>query len=507
MKFRETYNTTMNDALFFDYVVVGGGAAGCIVAKQLAQRLPNVKIALLEAGKSDENDSSTNLLSRLDDQDDSYDWGYQANATQHSSQAMSYSRARVLGGCANHNDCAFIAPLMSDLDNWQALGAIGWNSHTLRPALERIEKRLHIEPSPEGNRLSRAFIDANIELGLSERNFRQSVDTGTGWFPLNTKGDLRQSSSVAYLHPLDQLPENLHLFTEVTVHRLLFANKKAIGVETNRGHFNCNREIILCAGSINTPHILMHSGIGSASHLREFDLPVIQNLPGVGQNLIDHVAANICCELKNPSPPWALTPCEATSLIKVDQATEYPDVLFHFVLRLREKYLGKDLFSGVDHGVKISPNVTRPKSRGSIVLTDLNPNIAPQINLNYLSDSEGYDRRILLGGLKFARRLVQTTALSAYVKNEVTPGLNIDSDSELIDYMKQSCETVYHPCGTCAMGDSNQVETVVTPDLKVKGMQGLRIADASVFPDMVTVNICNTVMMVAEHAVDIISES
>ena len=494
----------------FGYLIIGGGAAGCIVARNLADRLPNAQIALLEAGKSDENDPAANFLSHLDNQDDSYDWGYQANATQNSHQAMAYSRARILGGCANHNDCAFIPPPAADLDRWETLGARGWNSQTLAPALQRVEQRLHIEASPPGNALSRAFIDANIELGLSERNFRHSLAAGTGWFPLNARGDLRQSSSVAYLHPLKDLPKNLQVFTGVMTHRLLTENQRVIGVETNRGHFHSRVETILCAGSINTPQLLMLSGVGPAEHLQSLGIPVVKNLPGVGQNLMDHVAANISCELKEPSPKWALTPCESTALINIDRqvntTAELPDVLFHFVLRLREKYVGDAQFQGVEHGVKLSPNVARPKSRGSLLLNSADPLDKPQIDLNYFSDAEGYDRRILLGGLRYARQLTHTGALSPYLKREITPGCDIESDDDFFAYMTQSCETVYHPCGTCAMGDEDDPAAVVSPELKVRGVQGLRIADASVFPDMITVNICNTVMMVAERAVDLICQ-
>lgn len=252
----------------------------------------------------------------------------------------------------------------------------------------------------------------------------------------------------------------------------------------------------------------MLSGIGPADHLQNLGISILANLPGVGQNLMDHVAANISCELKDYSPEWVLTPCEATALINVDKQigtkAKLPDVLFHFVLRLREKYVGDTQFQGVENGVKLSPNVARPKSRGSLLLNSANPLDKPQIDLNYFSDAEGYDQRILLGGLRYARQLTKTGALSPYLKREITPGCDIESDEEFFAYMTQSCETVYHPCGTCAMGDENDPAAVVSTDLKVRGIQGLRVVDASVFPDMITVNICNTVMMVAERAVDLI---
>jgi len=495
----------MIDNVTCDYLIVGGGAAGCIVAKRLAERLPEAKVILLEAGKSDEGDPAATDLSRLDEQNDSYDWGFRAKPTSVSNQPIEYARARMLGGCANHNDCAFIPPSEHDLNRWQASGAKDWNAETLAPALFRIEQSLHIEASPAGNVLSRAFIDANLELGLEERNFRQPLHSGTGWFPLNAKAALRQSSSIAYLHPLSQLPRNLRVITDVEVTKLVFKGTQVIGVETTLGDFRVNVEVILCAGSINTPQLLMLSGIGPAEQLKQFNIPVVVDLPGVGCNLIDHTAANISCELKRPAPAWALTPCESTALVNIESNSDDPDILFHFVLRLREKYIDKDQFEGIEHGIKLSPNVARPKSRGWLELLSDDPKIALQINLNYFSDAEGHDRRLLIAGLRYARKLSASKALSPYIKQEIAPGLNIESDDEIFDYILQSCETVYHPCGTCKMGAFEDTQSVVTPDLKVKGVNGLRVADASIFPDMITVNICNTVMMIGERAADLIT--
>ncbi|MFT5741042.1 MAG: choline oxidase [Gammaproteobacteria bacterium] len=470
-----------------------------MLAKRLAERSA-ASVILIEAGKTDEGDPAATDLSRLDEQDDSYDWGYQAQTCADSNSAMAYARAKMLGGCANHNDCAFLQPPSSDFDHWPA----GWDAAGNASAFSRINQQLHIESSPAGNALSRAFIDANVELGLSERNFREGIASGSGWFPLNAKAALRQSSSIAYLHPLSDLPANLQVITEVQATRILLKQQQAVGVDTNRGKFFARREVILCAGSINTPQLLMLSGIGNADDLQDLGIDPVQHLPGVGQNLIDHVAANIAYRLKEPTPAWQLTPCEATALIQIDATAAAPDLLYHFVLRLREKYVDDSLFAGVSNGVKISPNVARPKSRGQLKLVSADPNIAPAINLNYLSDTEGYDRRLLIAGLRYARRLAASDSLAPWMDAEIFPGPDIDSDDELTDYIRSNCETVYHPCGTCKMGSASDPMTVVTPDLKVKGIAGLRVADASVFADMVTVNICNTVMMVAERAADLI---
>ncbi len=488
----------------YDYIIIGGGSAGAIMATRLSEN-PKLNILLLEAGASDVGDPKALHMSRLEDQDESYDWGYDAKTIAGGSSSIAYSRAKMLGGCANHNDCAFITPPSSDFTRWESLGAKGWGPEGVVSALARVAQTTPIESTPPGNPLSRAFIDASKELGLPERNFRDDVKPGTGWFPLNAQGDERQSSSAAYLHPVMAKRKNLNVLTAVLAIKILFEGRIAKGVETSIGNFYACHEIILCAGSINTPQLMMLSGLGPAGHLWKHGIPVLHDLPGIGQNLVDHVAANIAYRLKNEPPKWQRTPCESTALIQVDPNAEAPDVLFHFILRLREKYVGRNQFAGIEHGVKISPNVARPKSRGALQLSGNAIHNKPIINLNYLSDAEGHDRRILLAGLRFARKLAATSALAPWLAEEVAPGVNTQSENEMIDYILETCETVYHPASTCRMGDVEDAMAVVTPDLKVKGVDGLRIADASVFPDMVTVNINNTVMMVAEKAVELIS--
>ena len=485
-----------------DYLVIGGGAAGCIVARRLADCGHHV--ILLEAGKPDEGDPAATDLARLDEQDGSYDWGYLAQTMAAAPQKIEYARAKLLGGCANHNDCAFIAPPADDFRRWRDLGADGWDNETLARCFSRVEDCIHIEAAPAGTSLSRAFIDAAIDLGLPERNFREGVAAGAGWFPLNAKGRLRQSSSIAYLHPLGALPANLEVRAETLVTALTFDGLRVTGAQTDRGRLEARREVILCAGSINTPQLMMLSGIGPADHLQNLGIAVRQALPGVGRNLLDHVAANVAYETVSAVPAWQRTFCESTLLVRLDQTEATPDVLFHFVLKLREKYAGQELFAGTAQGVKLAPNVARPKSRGWVTLKSADPRDKPVIALNYLSDREAYDRKTLIGGLRFARRLAQTPSLAPLLRREIAPGPEITGDEALFEYICGTCETVYHPAGTCRMGRDSDDHAVLLPDLRVKGIQGLRVADASVFPDMVTVNICNTVMMVAERAAELI---
>jgi choline dehydrogenase len=234
--------------------------------------------------------------------------------------------------------------------------------------------------------------------------------------------------------------------------------------------------------------------------LQDLGIPVQCDLPGVGNNLLDHVAANIACELHDAPPPWRLTPCESTALIRIDAGAPAPDVLFHCVLMLRDKYSNVDHFGTIEHGVKLSPNVARPRSRGSLQLGSRDYHDHPLIDLNYFSDAEGYDQRILIAGLRYARALAATPVLGAFIRREVLPGPDVERDDDWLAYIRASAETVYHPSGTCRLGTAADPLAVVTPDLRVRGVAGLRVADASVFPSMVSVNICNTVMMIAERA-------
>lgn len=486
-----------------DYLIVGGGSAGCILARRLAETGSD-QVLLLEAGPSDEGDPVATELARLDEQDDSYDWGYLAQPTAASRHAIRYDRARMLGGCGNHNDCAFLLPPASDFETWVTLGASGWDAAALASAQRRLEQRVNIEASPVGNSIGRAFIDACTACGLPEINYRETINAGTGWFPLNADGPLRQSASIAYLHPLDRLPANLQVLTGTLATALVIEAGRVTGVDTDRGRITVRREVILCAGAINTPQLLMLSGIGPGEELQGAGIPPVVDLPGVGRNLLDHVAGNIACEMPAPPPAWARTPCEAVATIRVDPDAPAPDVLYHFIPTLRDKYSGIDHFDGVEHGLKISPNVARPKSRGRLSLSGNSIHDAPKIDLDYFSDPEGYDLRILVAGLRFARRLAAVPCLAQYISREILPGPQADSDAELADYLRDTCETVYHPSGTCRIGKPDDPLAVVTPDLRVRGIDGLRIADAAVFPSMVTVNINNTVMLVAERAAELI---
>jgi len=484
-----------------DYLVIGGGSAGAIIARRLADA--NIgRVVLVEAGINDQDDPALQNLSLLDNQGDHTEWGFLAYPVADRNNRIHYSRAKMLGGCGNHNDCAFLIPPDSDFDRWKNLGATGWEASSLIKYFDRIESMVHVERQPPVNPESRRFIDAGIELGLKEVDFRKSITEGVGPFPLNSNGDLRQSSSVAYLHPVAELPENLNVCCNTQAARIIFEGTKATVVVTDRGSIKANREIILATGAIHSPQLLMLSGVGDQKVLTELGIEPVAHLPGVGSNLVDHSSANLILALNRELSPWTMTCCEATMLLKSNSQEPAPDLLYHFVLGVRDKYEGRE--SHYTNSVKISPNVTRPKSRGNLALVSSQISDAPRINLNYFSDPLGYDIDTLIQGLRGSRKLAETRVFSEMVDHEIMPGPDAQSDDQLTEYILNTCETVYHPSGTCKMGNPDAPDTVVTPDLKLKGFDNLRVCDASVFPDMVTVNINNTVMMVAEKAADLI---
>jgi choline dehydrogenase-like flavoprotein len=477
-----------------DFLIIGGGSAGCIIAKRLAEKSAG-RIILLEAGRKDEGDAAATDLSRLDEQTDGYDWGFKASTLAGAAPELNYARARILGGCANHNDCAFLRPPDSDFAEWESLGAKGWGAAAMAPYFNRVMENTNVEEAPH-HPASQAFVNVGKELGLRHIDFQKQNTEGVGYFPLNAKGRLRQSSSVTYLHPLVQLPKHLEVWTETQARKILIENGKAIGAETTRGIIHASRAVILTCGSIQTPQLLMLSGLGPEQHLRELGIPVVANLLDVGEHLRDHVGAPIVWQTHNAIAPWEICPFEATMMLKLDDNAPAPDVLFHFGLRVREKYGDDPRLAVNGPAVKASPNVTRARSEGRISLASADYRAAPIIDLNYFSDP--YDMRILLKAMRFTRRLMETNAFQKLCKAEVRPGPDVQSDDEWIGYIRSVCETVYHPCGTASIG------RVVTPDLRVKGIGNLIIADASIFPSLITTNINCAVMMAAEKAADLV---
>ncbi|KVE36410.1 GMC family oxidoreductase [Burkholderia sp. TSV86] len=495
-------------SMVFDYIVIGGGSAGAIIARRLADA--NIgSVLLVEAGPPDEGIPAMMDISRLFELDASTDWGFLANPTTQSGRQLTYSRAKMLGGCGNHNDCAYLVPPKEDFDAWRDLGGDGWSGADVSRYFDRLEARITIERRPERHPFSTAFVRAGEELGLPKVDFSAKVAPGIGMLTLNAHGRLRSSSSVAYLHPLTSLPANLQILTQTLVSKIEFTGKAATACVTDKGRIAARREIILCAGSIQSPQLLLTSGIGNAADLRTLGIDVVHDSPGVGQHLLDHYTVPVVFETAAPVPDWDITPYEAIAMLKLSPHARAAESQVQFGLTAGwfNGRFGDEYHPSAPKGrsiIALEPNVAISRSHGSVKITSADIRVAPTIDLNYLSDADRYDEDVLLQAVAFCRRMGNTQSLGRIVHKELLPGPDIVDEQDLRAYIRNNCQTYYHACGTCRLGSAHDPQAVVTPDLKVKGVTGLRVCDASVFPAMVSVNINATVMMVGEKAADLI---
>jgi choline dehydrogenase-like flavoprotein len=293
------------------------------------------------------------------------------------------------------------------------------------------------------------------------------------------------------------LPHHLEVWTECLALRLLLDDGRATGAETTRGPVLARKAVILACGAIQTPQLMMVSGLGPGSELRAQGITVLADLPHVGRHLRDHVAAPVVWETHEEVSGWEICPFEATMMLQLEPDAPAPDILFHFGLRVREKYADRARLATPGPAVKASPNVTRARSEGSIRLGGPAMTDQPVIDLNYFSDPS--DLALLLRAMLFTRQLGKTRSMQLLCKREVHPGPSVQTEADWTSYVREVCETVYHPCATAAIGK------VVTPDLKVIGVDRLYVADASVFPSLITVNINAAVMMTAEKAADLVA--
>ena len=494
-------------SLEFDYLIIGGGTAGAIVAARLAV-LEAGTICLLEAGPTDEGDPRVlelrnwpNLLGS------ELDFDYRIEPQARGNSAIRHSRGRVLGGCSSHNSAiAFRAPEV-DLRNWERLGATSWGPDGTRPYFDRVFERVHVETPPPENECTAAFVEAAQQAGFPLVPFNTGdIAEGVGWFQLAKWGRLRQSSSVAYLQPLSRLPANLTVLTGVLAHRIILDDHgNAVGAETARGQILACREVILCCGAFDSPKLLLLSGIGPAEHLRQVGIPVRVDLQAVGKHLMDHPEGVVMWEAARPVPEVTTQFWEAGLFIRTDSALEWPDLMYHFgtvPFDINTVPLG---YPTTRNGFSLTPNVTRPHSEGVVRLGSADPAAPPRLDFRYFTDPEGHDERVLLAGVKLARRIAAQPALQAWIKRELAPGQSVQDDTALSEYGRRTANTVYHPAGTCRMGAAGDPDAVVDPQLRVRGVGRLRVADASVFPAMIGVNPAITCMMIGEKCAALIA--
>ncbi|MEU6117276.1 GMC oxidoreductase [Streptomyces sp. NPDC047117] len=505
----------MGDGTEFDYVIVGGGTAGCVLAARLTED-PDCRVCVVEGGPSDVGDEKIlrlrNWINLLDSE---YDYGYTTEEQPRGNSHILHSRARVLGGCSSHNTLISFLPLPEDMDEWAALGCTGWDAATVLPYRDRLQNNIVPVAEKDRNPIAKDFVTAaSASLGVpvvDDFNARPFAD-GVGFFSLayEPEENKRSSASVAYLHPVMDRP-NLTLKLETWAHevvpdgdgRMTCARVRAAdGTEST---LRAQRELLLCAGAIDTPRLLMLSGIGPADRLRELGIEVRADLPGVGENLLDHPESVIIWETDGPLPPNSAMDSDAGLFLRRDPAGgPRPDLMFHFYqvpFSVNTERLG---YPPVEHGVCMTPNVPRARSVGRMWLRSADPAEKPALDFRYFTDPEGHDEKTIVDGLKVAREVAATPPLRDWLKREVSPGPDVTSDEALSEYGRRAAHTVYHPAGTCKMGGDGDPMAVLDPQLRVRGTDGLRVVDASLFPTMPTINPMVTVLLAAERAADLI---
>lgn len=486
----------------FDYVVVGGGTAGAVVAARLSEDA-DVSVCLIESGPNDAGDER--ILQLRDWEaivycDLAYD--YAIEPQERGNGAIVQLRARVLGGCSAHNTCiAFEAP-PSDLRIWSDLiGSDGWTAEACAPMYDRVRDRMIINACPPDNALAKAFVAAAGEAGFPRREFgRGQIEEGAGWYSVCADAFHRESSSAAYIQRTPKPERRLTLRTGTLATRIVVDEGVARGVETADGEtIYADREVIVCGGSFESPKLLMLSGIGDAEHLREHGIPVVHHLPGVGRNLVDHPEGIVLFEASGPMPERVLTDWEAGLFARSAPDVEVPDIMFHLASMTFDKNTKLRGYPTAEHIFSMHPNVARARSQGTVRLRDADPASRPLIDPAYFTDPENYDEQIIVAGVKLAREIARQPALSEWIVRELAPGPDITDDEALGEYARLTANTVYHPSGTCKMGADDDELAVLDARLRVRGIAGLRVADTSVYPTIPTVNPVLTCLMVGEQ--------
>ncbi|KAL8949527.1 MAG: hypothetical protein Q9222_004364 [Ikaeria aurantiellina] len=519
------------DANAFDYLIVGGGTAGCVIASRLAEYLPHKKTLLIEAGPSDfMNDKVLNLKDWLNLLGGELDYDYATTEQPNGNSHIRHSRAKVLGGCSSHNTLISFRPFEYDCRRWEALGCEGWSFETFTRVLDRLRNTVQPVHSRHRNQLCRDWVDSCSEaLGIpvihdfnQEIREKGSFKEGVGFFSVSYNPDdgRRSSASVAYIHPIlrdEEKRPNLTILTNTWVNRVNVSNGTVTGVNISMQSGQKLRlcakiETVLCAGAVDTPRLLLHSGIGPQDHLRDLGTPLIKNVPGVGYNLLDHPESIIMWELNQPVPPNQTTMDSDAGIFLRREPSTGPDgaaadIMMHcyqIPFCLNTARLGYD--TPID-AFCMTPNIPRPKSRGRLYLTSNDPNIKPALDFKYFTDPEGYDAATIVAGFKAARRVAQQEPFKSWLKREVAPGPDVTSDEALSEYGRKVAHTVYHPAGTTKMGNVAQDRmAVVDPNLRIRGLKRVRIADAGVFPEMTTINPMLTVLGIGERAAEMIAE-
>lgn len=523
-----------------DYIIIGAGSAGCAIAYRLAEA--GKQVLVIEHGGSDAGPfiqmpaalSYPMNMKR-------YDWGMKSEPEPHlGGRELVTPRGKVIGGSSSINGMIYVRGHACDYDHWAESGAHGWAYADLLPYFKRMEHwhdgghggnpdwrgkdgPLHVTRGPRKNPLTRAFVDAGEQAGYPVTgDYNGEQQEGFGPFDATIYKGVRWSAATAYLRPALKRP-NCNI-TRAFARRIVIEDGRAVGVEVSRGNkieiIKAGKEVIVAASSLNSPKLLMLSGIGPAAHLKEHGIEVVADRPGVGQNLQDHLELYIQQAATKPVSlfahwnlrgkakiglEWLLwktglgssNQFESAAFIRSDAGVKYPDIQYHF-LPIAVSYDGKVAPDG--HGFQAHVGPMRSKSRGQVTLRSADPADHPKIEFNYMSDPQDWvDFRKCI---RLTREIFAQAAFDPFRGREIQPGEDAQSDDALDDFIKEHAESAYHPCGTCKMGDADDPMAVVDPETRVIGVAGLRVADSSIFPRVPNGNTNGPSLMVGEKAAD-----